>query len=176
MPPSPTAIRVTPTTDPKLGRIWRLTASQELDHPVERVFPFFADAHNLESITPAFLRFRVLTPRPIVMREGLRLEYRLRVHGVPIGWLTEIPVWEPPRRFVDRQIRGPYALWHHTHTFEPIAGGTRTRCTDEVLYRPKGWVLAGLVNRLFVQKDVERIFRYRFERLEEVFGEGQEHG
>ncbi len=169
MPPSPTSIHISPTTDPKLGRIWRLTASQVLDHPVERVFPFFGDAHNLEAITPAFLRFRVLTPRPIEMREGVLLEYRLRVHGVPIRWRTEIPVWEAPHRFVDNQIRGPYALWRHTHTFEAIDGATRTRCTDEVLYRPRGWVLAGLVNRFFVERDVLSIFRYRFARLEEIF-------
>jgi len=167
MPPSPTSIRITPATDPKFGRVWRLTAEQVLDHPVERVFPFFADAHNLESITPAFLKFEVLTPKPIEMRQGLLLEYRLRVHGVPIRWRTQIPVWEPPHRFVDNQLRGPYALWRHTHTFEPIDGGTR--CTDEVVYRPKGWVLAGLVNRFFVERDVANIFRYRFERLAEVF-------
>ncbi len=169
MPPSPTSIHITPTTDPVHGRVWRLRAEQVLDHPVERIFPFFADAHNLEAITPAFLRFEVLTPRPIEMHSGLILEYRLRVHRVPIRWRTEIRDWDPPRRFVDTQLGGPYALWHHTHTFEPLDGGRRTLCRDEVLYRPRGWLLAGLVNRLFVQKDVERIFRYRFEKLEEIF-------
>jgi ligand-binding SRPBCC domain-containing protein len=166
----PDSIRTTPATDPKLGRVWRLEAEQVLDRPVEEVFPFFADAHNLESITPAMLGFKVLTPQPIEMRSGLILEYRLRVRSVPIRWRTEIPECDPPRMFVDNQIRGPYALWHHTHTFEPIDGGTRTRCTDVVRYRPRGWVLASLVNRVLVQRDVEKIFRYRFEKLAELFG------
>lgn len=169
MPPSPApTVRITSERDPALGRVWVLRAEQVLDHPLERVFPFFADAHNLEAITPAFLRFHVLTPRPIDMRPGLLLDYRLRVRGVPIRWRTEIPVWEPPHRFVDRQIRGPYALWRHEHTFEPLPGG-RTRCRDEVRYRPRGGPLAGAINRLLVQRDVAAIFRSRAAKLAEIF-------
>lgn len=169
MPPSPTSIRITKATDPTHGRIWRLEAVQELDYSPGEVFPFFADAHNLESITPSLLKFEVLTPKPIEMQSGLILDYRLRVRGVPIRWRTEILDWDPPRGFVDNQIRGPYALWHHTHTFEPIDGGTRTRCTDIVRYRPRGGPLAGLINRFFVERDVLAIFQYRFEKLEKVF-------
>lgn len=169
MPPSPPSIHITPTTDPTQGRIWRLEAVQELDHPPAEVFPFFADAHNLEAITPSLLKFEVLTPKPIEMREGLILDYRLRVRGVPIRWRTEILDWDPPRGFVDNQLRGPYALWHHTHTFEPIDGGERTRCTDIVRYRPRGGPLAALINRFFVQRDVLAIFQHRFEKLEKIF-------
>lgn len=169
MTQSPDTVRITPTTEPGMGRVWQVEAVQELDHPVEAVFPFFADAHNLEELTPSMLGFEVLTPAPIAMGSGCLIDYRLRVRGIPIRWRTEILDWDPPRGFVDTQLRGPYRLWHHTHRFEPIDEGRRTRCTDIVRYRPRGWVLAPLVNRLFVQRDVEQIFRYRFEQLERIF-------
>ena len=149
------------------GREWHVHAEQTLDAPLDRVFEFFSDAYNLERLTPSFLNFRVLTPRPIEMRSGALIEYKLRVRGVPIGWLTEILDWDPPHRFVDNQNRGPYRLWHHTHTFEAI--GDSTRCTDTVRYRPPGGPFAGLVNAIAVQRDVEQIFRYRMKTLEELF-------
>jgi len=161
-------IRVTPETDPEHGRIWRLVATQILERPIDEVFPFFADAHNLERLTPDFLKFEVLTPKPIEMRSGLILKYKLKVRGVPIRWTTEILDWDPPHRFIDNQAKGPYALWHHTHTFEPTTDG-HTLCRDEVRYRPAGWILAPLVNRFIVQRDVTNIFRYRFEKLEAFF-------
>ena len=161
-------IRVVPDTDPAHGRIWRLSAVQHLDHPIDEVFPFFADAHNLEKLTPDFLKFEVLTPKPIEMRSGLILHYKLKVRALPIRWTTEILDWDPPHKFIDNQAKGPYALWHHTHTFEPTDDGA-TICRDEVRYRPAGWFLAPLVNRLAVQRDVTNIFRYRFEQLEAFF-------
>ncbi len=94
-----------------------------------QVFPFFADARNLEAITPPLLGFRVVTPDPIEMRVGTLIQYRLRLHGVPVYWLTSIQAWDPPHRFVDVQVRGPYGLWHHTHTFEEVDGGTLMRDT-----------------------------------------------
>lgn len=163
------AVRIRPDSDPELGRIWTVTAVQVLPRPVDEIFPFFADAHNLERLTPEFLNFRVLTPKPIDIRSGCIIDYTLRVHRIPLRWKTEILDWDPPRSFVDNQAKGPYALWHHTHSFEPINDGSATRCTDTVRYRPKGWILAPLINRLFVQKDVENIFRYRFEKLGEIF-------
>lgn len=169
MPDSEDSVSIASTVETGFGRVWRLQATQILDHPIEDVFPFFADAHNLEEITPSLLNFEVLTPKPIEMRKGLILDYRLKVRGIPIRWRTEIPEWDPPHKFVDNQVRGPYRLWHHTHTFETIDGGTRTLCTDVVRYRPRGWLLAPIVNKLFVQRDVEKIFRYRFAKLEERF-------
>ncbi len=151
------------------GGAWRLEMAQWLPRPVGEVFPFFSDAYNLERLTPGILRFEVLTPRPIVMRSGALIDYKLRVRGVPIRWRTEILEWDPPRGFVDTQLRGPYALWHHTHRFESRDGGTL--CTDVVRYRPRGWLLAGLVNRLLVERDVRAIFAYRAARLGEVFGD-----
>jgi len=131
----------------------------------EEIFPFFAEARNLERLTPAFLKFEVLTPAPIVMRTGLLIDYRLKVHGLPIRWRTEILDWDPPYRFVDTQLRGPYRLWHHTHTFEERDGGTL--CRDEVRYMPLG---GALINWLFVRRDVEQIFEFRRKTLLELFG------
>ncbi|HKI69625.1 MAG TPA: SRPBCC family protein, partial [Verrucomicrobiae bacterium] len=96
----------------------------------ETIFRFFADAHNLETITPPWLSFYVLTPGQIEMNQGTLIDYRLRVHGVPLRWQSEITVWEPPLRFVDVQRRGPYRRWIHAHTFESRDGGTL--CGDYV--------------------------------------------
>jgi ligand-binding SRPBCC domain-containing protein len=133
----------------------------------DAVFPFFADARNLQAITPPWVHFTVLTPDPIVMRPGALIDYRLRVHGFPLRWRTEITVWEPPARFVDVQRHGPYRLWEHEHGFEEHAGGTR--CRDLVRYS----VLGGRwVDRLFVRRDVERIFAFRQARLLALLGAG----
>jgi ligand-binding SRPBCC domain-containing protein len=135
-----------------------------LPRPVDEVFPFFADAFNLERITPSWLRFQVLTPGPIRMGEGILIDYRLRVHGVPMRWRTRINAWEPMRRFVDEQLRGPYRQWIHEHAFEPRDGGTLTR--DVVHYDVWG---GRLIQTIFVRRDVERIFAYREKRLREIF-------
>ncbi len=137
-----------------------------LPRPRDEVFPFFAEARNLEAITPPWLKFEVLTPVPIVMGAGTLIEYRIRLRGLPIPWRTEIAEWKPPHRFVDVQLRGPYKLWHHTHAFEERDGGTF--CTDLVRYSPRG---GALTNWLFVRRDVERIFKYRQDRLLESFGQ-----
>ena len=139
-----------------------------LPHPRDTVFGFFADAHNLPAITPPWLRFEVLTAAPITMGAGTLIDYRIRVHGLPIRWRTEITEWNPPHRFVDVQLRGPYTLWHHTHTFHERDGGTV--CVDDVRYRPRG---GALINWLFVRRDVERIFQYRQQRLLKIFGQTQ---
>lgn len=129
------------------------------------VFALFADALQLERLTPPWLRFRVLTQSPIEMHKGRLIDYQLRLHGFPVWWRTEITGWEPPFRFQDSQIRGPYSLWSHTHTFEEVDGGTLVG--DRVVYRVLG---GSLVNRLFVQGDLRRIFRYRHEQLPELLG------
>ena len=140
-----------------------------LPHGREELFPFFADAHNLEAITPPWLRFAVLTPAPIRMRAGALIDYRLRLHGVPLRWRTEIAVWEPPVRFVDRQVSGPYALWEHEHRFRSVAGGVVM--SDHVSYRIRGGGLADRVGDLAVaRRDLRRIFEYRRDALEGRFG------
>jgi ligand-binding SRPBCC domain-containing protein len=140
-----------------------LRREQRLPGPPEAVFPFFADAGNLEAITPDWLSFRIVTPRPIEMRVGALIEYRLRLHGVPVSWLTRIEEWDadPVRpRFVDAQLTGPYKLWHHTHEFEPDgAGGTIMR--DTVRYALPYGPFGEIARRLFVARDLEAIFDHR---------------
>ena len=140
-----------------------LRREQRLPGPPAAVFPFFADAGNLEAITPAWLAFRIVTPRPIEMHVGALIEYRLRLHGVPVSWLTRIEEWDadPVRpHFVDAQLTGPYRLWHHTHEFEPDGlGGTVMR--DTVRYTLPFGPLGEVARRLFVARDLEAIFDHR---------------
>jgi ligand-binding SRPBCC domain-containing protein len=136
-----------------------LTREQQLPAPPGEVFPFFSDAGNLEAITPRWLNFHVVTPRPIEMRVGTLIEYRLTLHRVPVAWLTRIEEWVPGERFVDAQIHGPYMLWHHTHEFEARDGGTLMR--DTVRYAIPYGPLGELARRAFVARDLERIFDYR---------------
>ena len=134
----------------------RLDSELSLALPRAEVFPFFADAFNLEAITPPWLRFRILTPHPIEMGVGTLIDYRLRLHGIPVRWQTAITAWEPPSRFVDEQLVGPYRRWVHEHTFEDRGGATLVR--DRVDYEVTG---GALVERLFVQRDLERTFAFR---------------
>lgn len=144
-------------------RPFRLHSEVVLSAPLDTVFRFFADAHNLDRITPPFLRFVVLTPGSINMQVGARIEYALRVHGLPIRWTSEITVWDPPHRFVDQQIRGPYRWWRHEHRFEEIAGATRV--IDDVEYVVPG---GRLIHWLFVQRDLRRIFEHRRQALAQL--------
>ncbi len=146
-------------------KIFIFESELQLARPVSEVFPFFADARNLQALTPDWLNFEVLTPGPVELRVGALIDYRLRVHGLPLRWRTHIKVWEPPHRFVDEQLRGPYRQWVHEHTFTERNGGTLAR--DVVHYAVPG---GALVNRLFVRRDVERIFAFRREQLLARFG------
>ncbi len=145
-------------------REFELKAEIGLPRPVDEVFRFFADAFNLEVLTPAWLRFEVITPGPIRMQVGTRIDYRLRIRGIPIHWQSQITEWVPPHQFTDCQTRGPYRYWRHVHKFRSEGGGTIAE--DVVTYAPLGgW----LTDRLFVRSDLDRIFRYRHERLREIF-------
>jgi hypothetical protein len=137
-----------------------LERQQRLPGPPDAVFPFFADALNLERITPPWLGFRVVTGGPIAMGPGALIEYRLRLHRVPVRWLTRIEVWEPPLRFVDAQLRGPYRTWRHEHRFE-AAPGDGTLMRDRVEYELPLGALGRLAHGLFVRRDLERIFDHR---------------
>lgn len=140
--------------------MFTLETSLLLSRTLETVFPFFADASNLEKITPPWLRFEILTPLPIDMRSGTLIEYRLRFHGIPMRWQSEITAWDPPFRFVDEQRYGPYKTWIHEHTFSMRGDGSEIR--DYVKYVPPG---GRLTNSLFVRRDVRRIFMYRQKKL-----------
>ena len=146
-----------------------LRREQRLPGSPDDVFPFFADAGNLEAITPPWLSFAITTPRPIDMHVGTIIEYRLRLHALPIRWLTQIEAWEPGVRFVDRQLRGPYALWHHTHEFEPAPGGG-TLMRDVVRYALPLGPAGGIAHALVVKRDLERIFDFRREEVARRLG------
>jgi ligand-binding SRPBCC domain-containing protein len=143
-----------------------LERSQRVDLALEPTFALFGDARNLEAITPPWLRFRVITPDPIQMAPGTLIDYRLRLHGVPVRWRTVIDAWEPPHRFVDRQLSGPYALWEHTHEFEADGDGTLIR--DRIRYRIGFGPLGAAALALFVRRDLERIFEYRYGAVERL--------
>ena len=137
----------------------------------EEVFSFFAEAANLEAITPAFLGFKILTPLPIPMGTGTLIDYRISLRGIPMRWRTRIAAWEPPVRFVDEQIAGPYRLWVHEHTFADHGNGTI--CRDVVRYRlwaPPG--VEALLNRTLVAPDLHRIFTFRAQEMVRRFGRG----
>ena len=141
-----------------------LRREQRLPGTPDALFPFFADARNLEAITPPWLGFAVTTPGTIEMRPGALIEYRLRLHGVPLRWRTTIAVWDPPQRFVDVQIRGPYRLWHHTHDFEPD-GESGTAMRDTVRYALPLGALGTVADRVLVRRDLEAIFDFRAEKV-----------
>jgi hypothetical protein len=148
--------------------IQTLEREQILPLPPAEAFAFFADALRLEAITPPWLHFRVLTPAPIAMRAGTEIEYRLRLHGLPVRWLTRIEVWEPGRRFVDLQLRGPYSVWHHTHSFTPHPDGTSMR--DLVRYALPLGALGRVAGGAFVRRDLGRIFDFRREAIAAQLG------
>jgi ligand-binding SRPBCC domain-containing protein len=146
------------------GHGYRLEASQWLPHPREEVFDFFCDAFQLEALTPPWMHFSVLTPAPIHMGNGALIDYRLKVHGIPLRWQSFISSWEPPVRFVDVQMRGPYRRWRHQHTLEAVENGAL--CRDIVDYAVYG---GSLVNALFVRPDLFKIFAFRQSKLRELF-------
>ena len=131
--------------------------------PIDKVFDFFADPNNLEEITPPWLKFKVMSPQPLSVGFGAIIDYRLHIHGVPISWQSEITEWDPHRRFVDVQKKGPYHQWVHTHEFKPSAGGTLVR--DTVNYNVPGGIIA---DKLLVRRDLEHIFGYRQSKLTEL--------
>jgi len=150
-------------------RVHLLERSQRVAVPVAQAFAFYADSLNLEPMTPPWLRFKVTTPMPLEMRPGALLDYRLRLHGVPVHWRTRIDAWEPPHRFHDVQVNGPYSLWEHTELFEHQADGS-TAIHDRVRYAIPYGPLGALAHRLFVRRDLERIFDFRRDALEELLG------
>lgn len=134
------------------------------EQPLTAVFKFFSDAHNLVLITPPQLHLKVLTPAPIKMFAGTLIDYRLKLHGIPLRWQTEITAWHPPHAFVDEQRRGPYRLWRHTHTFKETAEGVVIG--DSIEYAVWG---NRLIDKFFVRPDIEKIFAYRSAQLDKIF-------
>jgi ligand-binding SRPBCC domain-containing protein len=143
--------------------IHELRREQHISRPREAVFEFFANAANLEQITPAWLKFEILSPQPIQMAIGTQVTYRVRWRFFGMRWVSEIAEWDPPNRFLDVQLRGPYAFWHHTHSFAPDGDGTRI--VDVVRYSLPFGILGRAANWLTVAQDLNAIFDYRAERI-----------
>ena len=152
-----------------MSRIHVLERSQFVPLPRAKVFAFFADPRNLEAITPAFLRFAILPPVPEALDVESRIDYRLSLFGIPFRWRTRIAAWQPGVRFVDVQERGPYALWHHTHTFSDEGQGTRV--TDRVEYRLPLGALGEVAHPVMVRRMLGRIFDHRQERVAALLGD-----
>jgi ligand-binding SRPBCC domain-containing protein len=145
-----------------------LERSLFIARPREEVFAFFSDAVNLERITPPFLRFHILTPGPISMKEGTLIDYELRLFGLPFRWRTLIESFNPISSFIDVQLKGPYRTWLHRHEFEDVPGGTQMH--DRVEYElPFGWI-GNVTHALFVRRSVEQIFTYRNAAITGIFG------
>jgi ligand-binding SRPBCC domain-containing protein len=151
-----------------MNGVQRIEREQRVAAPPDEVFEFFSRARNLERITPAWLRFEVLTPGPIAIGPGTRIEYRLRLHAVPVRWVSRIEEWEAGRGFVDRQVRGPYRLWHHRHAFTPDGDGTVVH--DSVDYLLPFGPLGRLAHAAFVARDLERIFDFRRDAVRRLLG------
>ena len=148
--------------------IYELHRETFIPASLNSVFQFFSDARNLGVITPPQMRFRILTPEPISLHAGAELRYTLRVRGIPVSWTTLIETWNPPQEFSDSQARGPYKLWHHTHRFREVKGGTMME--DAVRYALPFGPIGRLAHWLYVRRDLERIFDYRATRIRERFG------
>jgi ligand-binding SRPBCC domain-containing protein len=145
-----------------------LQREQWIPRPLDDVFAFFSDAKNLGAITPPWLGFRILIPEPIVMRSGAKIVYMLRWHGFPVRWVTEITRWDPPTGFDDVQLKGPYSLWHHNHSFQPIDGGTLI--CDTVRYALPFGLLGRLAHACVVKAELDAIFDYRARKVSELLG------
>ena len=148
--------------------VFELAREQWIPAPIEAVFAFFSDAWNLEAITPRWVHFRIHTPRPLELRAGARIEYELRLAGVPFAWRTRFTSWDPPHGFVDVQERGPYALWEHTHRFAPCGDGVLME--DHVRYALPFGPLGALAHAVAVRPALAAIFDFRFAAIRARFG------
>jgi ligand-binding SRPBCC domain-containing protein len=151
--------------------VHHLERRQRVEAPIDRAFDFYTDTLNLKPLTPPWVHFEVTSPMPVSMEAGTLLDYKLRLHGVPVRWRTRIETWEPPVGFVDTQVRGPYSLWEHTHVFERDGDGA-TVIHDRVRYALPLGPLGAIAHRLFVRRDLERIFDYRRDAVAEHLGSG----
>lgn len=145
----------------------RFASNSWIPARIETAFQFFSKPENLDRITPPWLHFQFLTPLPVELKSGTLLDYRLKLHGIPVKWQTQIVEWNPPFHFVDLQLRGPYKKWVHTHTFVEKDNGTVIE--DNVLYAVPGFFLEPFINKYFVKPDINRIFEYRRKQLTEIF-------
>jgi len=149
-------------------KTYTMAFTQQVGRPLPEVFNFFSRAENLEALTPPWLNFKILKAKPQPVQQGTLIHYSLRVHGIPLRWTSEIVEWEPPHRFVDLQLRGPYKLWRHEHRFEACQGGTLISDTIN-LALPLGF-LGRLAYKIKVESDVQEIFAFREQKIRSLFG------
>ena len=148
-------------------KLYTLKSVQLIQKPIEEVFTFFSKPENLSVITPPKLGFKILTPRPIEMDAGRLIDYKIYLLGIPIHWRTLITDFNPPHMFVDQQIKGPYTMWHHTHTFHKVKDGVEIR--DQVVYSIPFSFIGQILNYLWIRKDLENIFKHRKKVIDKLF-------
>ena len=147
-------------------KIYELNKAQFINQPIDVVFNFFSKPENLALITPSKLAFKILTPTPITINKGTLIDYTIRLMRFPVHWRTLITKYNPPYEFVDEQIKGPYLFWHHTHTFKAVNGGSEIK--DKVKYSiPMGY-LGQFIHKIWIKKDLEKIFEYRKKVIEKL--------
>ena len=150
-------------------KLYTLKTKQQFNHPIQQVFKFFSSPENLAFITPEEMDFKIMTPIPISMNQGRIIDYTVKICGLPIRWRSLITTYEAPLEFIDEQLNGPYAFWHHKHHFQEFDKGTLM--TDTVTYAmPFGW-LGRFMHWIAVRGQLDKIFNYRKESLKKIFSE-----
>jgi len=148
-------------------KIYKIKTKQYIKGSLEEVFDFFSRPENLSEITPSELNFRILTPLPLEMKQGTVIDYTIKLFKVPVHWRTLITTFEPPLRFVDEQIKGPYTLWHHNHIFKEVRGGVEIQ--DLISYSIPFGLLGSLLHILWIKRDLKRIFEHRKNVIDQIF-------
>tara|TARA_B100001250_G_scaffold388431_1_gene386676 strand:+ start:86 stop:547 length:462 start_codon:yes stop_codon:yes gene_type:complete len=150
-------------------KVYKLRFKQNISKPIEEVFSFFAKPENLALITPRKLDFKILTPIPIRMKEGQLIDYTIKLFKKEIRWKTLITEYDKPKKFIDQQLKGPYSMWHHTHTFNDH--GTYVEMIDEISYSVPFGIIGQIVNSIFIKRDLLDIFEYRKKVIDKYFKE-----
>lgn len=147
---------------------YRLIREQRVGKPLAETFAFFERPENLATLTPPSLHFLLLSPSPVPMAKGARIDYRLQLGGFRVRWTSTITEYDPPHGFTDEQTKGPYAFWRHRHAFSATADGTLVR--DEITYGLPWGFLGRIAHALYVRAQLNGIFDYREKMLRELLG------
>ena len=150
-------------------RVFKLQYSQTVNASLEEVFVFFSNPENLSVLTPEKLNFKILTPTPIVMKEGQIIDYTIKLLGFNVRWRTIISEYNGKNKFVDQQLKGPYSMWHHTHEFKELNGSINM--IDTISYVMPFGILGQIVNKFWVKRDLDNIFKYRQKAIMKYFNE-----
>ena len=140
-------------------KVYELNITHQIDAPLDKVFDFFSKPENLSEITPAKLGFNILTPSPIKMEKGTLIDYTIKLMGIPLRWRSLITDYDPPKKFVDEQLKGPYSYWHHTHTFKAVDKGVEMN--DVVRYAIPMGIIGRIMHSIWIKRDLNKIFNHR---------------